>query len=146
MVHPKASKYLTFNDLTTPRRRLFHGVPRRLLAALCGVAAVGLSACRRDVLVPLESTYVARAVGGSGQRGPAGSVLAEPLVVEVRDGAGAPVKNVRIVYRVQRGAGGGAALLDSIGVTSPDGIAAAQLRLGKAGDTVIVTASRILSS
>jgi hypothetical protein len=132
---------LTFNDLTTLNRQLFHGVPRRALVALGGAAAVGLTACRRDVLVPLESTYVARAVSGSGQRAPAGSVLAAPLAVEVRDGAGAPVKNVRIVYRVQRGAAGGATLLDSIGVTSPDGIATAQLRLGKAGDTVVVTAS-----
>jgi hypothetical protein len=120
---------------------MFHGVPRRFLALLGGVAAVGVAACRRDVLVPLESTYVARAVGGSGQRAPAGSVLAEELVIEVRDGAGAPVKNVRIVFRVQRGAAGGAVLLDSIGVTSPEGIATAQLRLGKAGDTVVVTAS-----
>jgi hypothetical protein len=132
---------LTFNDLTTLTRQLFHGVPRRLLVTLPGVVAVGLSACRRDVLVPLESTYVARAVGGTGQRAPAGSVLAEPLAVELRDGTGAPVKNVRIVYRVQRGAAGGAALLDSIGVTSPDGIATTQLRMGKAGDTVVVTAS-----
>lgn len=68
-------------------------------------------------------------------------MLAEPLAVEVRDGAGAPVKNARILFRVQRGAPGGATLLDSIGVTSPDGIATAQLRLGKAGDTVVVTAS-----
>jgi hypothetical protein len=132
---------LTFNDLTTFNQRLFHGVPRHLLVAVVGVAAAGLSACRRDVLVPLESTYIARAVGGSGQRAPAGSVLAEPLAIEVRDGVGAPVKNVRIVYGVQRGGAGGAVLLDSIGVTSPDGIATAQLRLGKAGDTVVVSAS-----
>lgn len=132
---------MTFNDLTTLRLKLFHSVPRHLVAALGGVLTVGLSACRRDVLVPLESTYVARAVGGSGQRASAGSLLAEPLSIEVRDAAGAPVKNVRIVYRVQRGAAGGAALLDSIGVTSPEGIATAQLRLGKTGDTVVVTAS-----
>jgi hypothetical protein len=141
MGHSKASKYLTSNDLTTFSRRLFHTVPRRALVALGGLAAVGVSACRREVLVPVESTYVVRAVGGSDQRGPAGSVLADPLSIEVRDGTGAPVKNARIVYRVQRGAAGGAALLDSIGVSSPEGIATARLRLGRAGDTVVVSAS-----
>ncbi len=89
--------------------------------------------------MPVESTYVARAVSGDGQRAPAGSVLATPLSIEVRDATGVPVKNARVFFRVTRGAAGGAALLDTVGVTSPDGIATAQLRVGKAGDTAVVS-------
>lgn len=120
---------------------MFHIVPRRVLLGLAGAGLVALAGCRSDVLLPPESTYVARAVGGDGQRAPAGSVLAQPLSVEVRDASGAPVKNVKMLFRVQRGIAGGATLLDSVGVTSADGIATAQLRLGRAGDTVIVSAS-----
>jgi hypothetical protein len=61
---------------------------------------------------------------------PAGGVLPGALRVEVRDVAGAPVKATIVVFRVMPGSAEGAAMVDSIAVTTADGVASAELRLG----------------
>ena len=98
-------------------------------------------ACSHEAATaPVEASFAITVNGGDGQRAAAGSVLPQPLAALVKDAAGAPVKGARVVFRVERGSVTGSRMLDSIGVTSPDGIATAQLQLGSALDTTIVMA------
>jgi hypothetical protein len=108
---------------------------------VAAVLASGAVACSRDVATaPVEASFAIAVSGGDGQRAPAGSVLPQALAVLVKDATGVPVKGARVVFRVERGASTGSRMLDSIGVTSPDGVATAQLQLGTALDTTTVTA------
>ncbi|HLA91869.1 MAG TPA: Ig-like domain-containing protein [Gemmatimonadaceae bacterium] len=110
-------------------------------------AALTAFACHRErVLAPIEASYALSIVSGDQQRAPAGSVLPDPLAVLVRDAAGVPVKGVRVVFHVERGASAGSAMLDSIGVTTPAGVATARLELGTALDTTTVVAHPALAA
>ncbi len=58
----------------------------------------------------------------------------------IRDPFGVTVKSVTVIFRVTRGATTGARMLDSVSVTTTDGVASAQLQLGTTLDTTVVTA------
>ncbi|MDP1890261.1 MAG: hypothetical protein Q8K55_05165 [Gemmatimonadaceae bacterium] len=77
---------------------------------------------------------------GDGQTAPAGSVLARPLTVEVRDAAGAPVKSTVVVFRVTSGIADGAGIDDTLSVTDATGRAEAALRLGTRAGEISVRA------
>ena len=109
-------------------------------ASLAAVAS-SASSCRRDVATsPVEASFTVVASAGNGQSAAAGSVLPIPLSVQVTDASGAPVKGSRVVFRVLRGSATGSRMIDSISVTSPAGVATAELRLGSALDTTVVAA------
>ncbi len=97
-------------------------------------------ACHHDRIVAPEASYAVSVASGDLQRAPAGSVLPMPLVVTVRDPGGVTVKGVTIIFHVTRGATTGAHMLDSVSVTTTDGVASAQLQLGTTLDTTVVTA------
>ena len=124
--------------LTTPRRVPARSTTGRgLLLAAAGVVA----ACHQDrVTVPESASFAMEVVGGDLQHAPAGSVLPQAFAVKVTDVAGAPVKSAAVVFRVTRGAATGSRMLDSVALTGADGIATAQLQLGLAIDTSVVTA------
>ena len=100
-----------------------------------------VSACRHEgALAPIEGTYSVSIEGGDRQQAPAGSQLAKPLTLLVRDAEGSPVKGARVLFRVVRGATSGSRLVDSVSVTSPAGVARADLILGSAVDSTLVYA------
>ncbi|MFI5311753.1 MAG: hypothetical protein ACHQQ3_10995 [Gemmatimonadales bacterium] len=103
-------------------------------------ALLVFAACHDRIAAPAEASYSMAAAGGDKQHGPAGSVLPQPLAVLVRDAGGSPVKGAVVVFRVQRGAATGSRVRDSVGVTSPAGVATTELQLGNALDTTIVVA------
>ncbi len=84
--------------------------------------------------------YTLRVTDGDGQTAPAGSVLARPLSVEVRDAAGAPVKASAVIFRVISGGADGAAMLDTLAVSDGTGRAEAELRLGTQAGAISVRA------
>ena len=84
--------------------------------------------------------YTLRVTDGNGQTAPAGSVLARPLTVEVRDAAGAPVKASAVIFRVISGGADGAAMLDTLAISDGTGRAEAELRLGTQAGAVSVRA------
>jgi hypothetical protein len=103
--------------------------------------ALALAACGREsVTAPVEASFTVAVASGNSQRAAAGNELAQPLVVQVRDAAGAPAKGTKMIFRVVRGATTGSRIVDSVGVTNPDGTATAELVLGSALDTTVVTA------
>jgi hypothetical protein len=71
---------------------------------------------------------------GNNQTAPAGSVLAQALVAQVRNGLGQPASNVPVVFRVEENSGGlvsGSSALGSLVVmTDGTGQASANFRLG----------------
>jgi IPT/TIG domain-containing protein len=102
--------------------------------------AFALVACNREnVTAPVEASFMVQVAGGNSQRAAAGSELAQPLAVQVRDATGAPAKGTRMIFRVVRGAATGSRMVDSVGVTGADGLATGQLLLGSALDTTVVT-------
>ena len=75
--------------------------PRQLsVAALAGLLATLSLRCSGNNLQPPTASAIA-AVSGSGQSGPVGSTLADPLVVLVTDGSGEPVQGVQVQWAVQ---------------------------------------------
>jgi hypothetical protein len=100
-----------------------------VLAAACG-----------DDPPPLGGPVLSvTAVEGDAQTAPAGAELAAPITVVVTDSAGLPVRGVTVRFRVA--AGRDAQLTDSLAVTDVSGTAGVRLRLGAAGDTVLVDAT-----
>src|SRR5262249_56772913 len=71
--------------------------------------------------VPLGRPFAERTgfVSGANQRGAAGEVASQPLVYEVRDGAGRPLGGVGVLFSVTNGeiVGTASNLTDSIGRT-----------------------------
>ena len=79
-----------------------------------------------------------RAVGGDEQSAPAGTVLAEPLVVQVTDAFGNPIEGVPIAWSVD---GGGAVSAEAT-ETGDDGLASVVRTLGTAaGDQHTIASS-----
>jgi hypothetical protein len=98
-------------------------------------------ACGSDPVESETPRAIALAIkGGNEQSGPAGSLLTRPLEATATDGKQAPIGGTVVRFRVTRGAQTGTALTDSIAVTTFDGTASVQLRLGTALDTSIVEA------
>ena len=114
--------------------------------SFAATAVVALGCHHERALAPAEASYTLAVAGGDLQHAPAGSVLPLPIAVVVRDVAGTPVKGSKVTFRVQRGAETGSRVLDSLGVTSPAGIATTQLQLGSALDTTTVSVYPALAS
>lgn len=115
-------------------------VSRAIATAWALIWAAGPAACRSPggPDAPYMS-YTLRPRTEDVRSAPAGSVLAEPLVVLVADSLGTPVRGVPVHFRVI--AGRGAVLLDSLVATDAAGAAASRLRVGVQGDTAIVLAT-----
>jgi hypothetical protein len=77
-------------------------------------------------------------VSGDGQSGQVGTTLGNPLVVEVRDGQGAPLAGVTVNFAVT---GGGASLSPATGLTGATGQAQTVVTLGTTATTITITAS-----
>jgi Big-like domain-containing protein len=80
---------------------------RRLAFLLAIGLATGAYGCGGDGLVLPENRQAAKiaAFSGNGQSGPAGSALAQPLVVLVTDELDQPVEGQSVVFEIQSGAG-----------------------------------------
>ena len=94
---------------------------------------LGLAACQRQQVAPskLQPKAFGTAIvemGGGLQAGGAGSVLDQPLVVQVNDAQGNPVAGALVAFR----AGGGAVVTPSVGLTGDDGTLSVACQLGSA--------------
>jgi adhesin/invasin len=80
---------------------------RRLACLLAIGLAAGGYGCGGDGLVLPENRQATKiaAFSGNGQSGPAGSALAQPLVVLVTDELDLPVEGQGVVFEIQSGAG-----------------------------------------
>ena len=77
-------------------------------------------------------------VSGDGQQGAAGSVLADPFVVEVRDQNNAPLEGAEVIFAVTAGGG---TLSPDTATTDGNGRASTTLTLGGDLETVTVVAT-----
>ena len=77
-------------------------------------------------------------VSGDGQSGQVGTTLGSPLVVEVRDGQGAPLAGVTVNFAVT---GGGASPSPATGLTGANGRAQTVVTLGTTATAITITAS-----
>ena len=118
-----------------------NGLVHLTIRNIAGLLALFLvTGCSSDRVLAAGRAYTLRVTDGDGQTAPAGSVLARPLAVEVRDAAGAPVKASAVIFRVISGGAEGAAMLDSLAVSDGAGRAEAELRLGTQPGAVSVRA------
>lgn len=101
---------------------------------------MAVAACETPPLGP-ASDFTIVALSGSGQLAAQGAELAQPLTVQVLDGAGIPAKGVRVRFARVPGPRGGGTLLDSVAITGINGRASARAAAGVAGDTLRVEAS-----
>lgn len=93
-------------------------------------ATAGSASGTSNVAVAQVATTLQKA-GGDGQTGPAGTALATPLQVAVRDRMGAPVAGVTVTIMVV----GGGTLPSATAVSGANGIAAMTWTLGTAAGT-----------
>ena len=116
---------------------LVNCVSRRRLLSLCTLLA---AACGGgDLTLPSEGAPAALTlVSGEGQRGTAGSALADPLVVRVTDSKGRPVVGTPVAFSLVDGVG--IALNPDTALTDADGRAASRLTLGPGVGSVQVNA------
>jgi hypothetical protein len=80
-------------------------------------------------------------VSGNGQVGLAGAALAQPLVVRVVDGGGAPISGVQVAFQVTEAPGTGTGIDPATATTAADGTAQTVLTLGDTNGVVKVSAS-----
>ena len=108
-----------------------------VLLALLGA----LAACRhaQNAPSPQPKAFGSALVEVSGglQAGAAGSLLAQPLVVQVNDAQGAPVAGALVTFR----SAGGAAAEPSSGLTGDDGQLSVKCRLGGAAGRYQIVAA-----
>jgi Bacterial Ig-like domain (group 3)/Bacterial Ig domain len=102
---------------------------RRLAFLLAIGLATGVYGCGGDGLVLPENRQAAKiaAFSGNGQSGPAGSALAQPLVVLVTDELDLPVEGQGVVFEIQSGAG---TVSPDTALTDADGHASTSWSLG----------------
>jgi PKD repeat protein len=109
-----------------------HSALQQHAAAVVCCLVLGLSvACAGGELVLPDGagTMTIRVVTGSGQSGQVGETLSDPVVVEVTDATGDPLKDATVEFEFTS-AGDGAEVLPSHAITDAAGRAEAQLRLG----------------
>jgi hypothetical protein len=101
-------------------------------------AASGSANTVAEVAVVQTPTQLTK-ISGDGQNAVAGAVVAEPLVVEVRDALGNPVTGATVVFAISQGGGS----VDPTSVTtSSDGRASTTLTMGpRVGTPLLVSAS-----
>jgi hypothetical protein len=117
-------------------RRVF-----RVGAAAVMLTLIGCSAGDLTLPGPSQSGPVAlKAVSGDGQRAEAGTLLDDPLTVQVLDESSLPVPNIRVQFSLLGDLSGAA--VDPVSIeTDEEGRAAAIVRLGEQpGEQVIVAA------
>jgi hypothetical protein len=103
------------------------GLKLRVGTRILLLAAASLTCSGDSTGVGGSDAAEIRVVGGAGQQGVAGEALAEPIVVQLLDSAGRPLRGQEIGFRVV--SGGGA--VDPAGaVTDDEGKAAVSGRLG----------------
>jgi hypothetical protein len=100
-------------------------IVRRLVAGM--LLACVVAGCK-DGDGPNGVNYDIAIQAGDEQTGAAGSLLALPLAVVVKDPSGSPVRGAVVVYRAA--AGSGVELTDTLQTTGVDGIARVEARLG----------------
>lgn len=110
---------------------------RSWIALIPMYAAMIVAACSTD---PSSGPRIATltAVSGSGQFGPLGAALAQPLVVRVEDQSGSPVEGVTVDWDVVLGGGD---VTPNQSVSDGDGLASTSLTLGPTQGLNTVTAS-----
>ena len=97
-------------------------------AFLIGLLAAGTAGCGGDIVLPGEGEAAEiEVVSGNGQLGPAGTVLAQPVVVRVLDTRARPVANQDVTFAI--GSGGGTVAPATV-KTDAVGQAAASWTLG----------------
>lgn len=97
----------------------------------------------RDVVFAASATPTITKVSGDNQSGAVGTALSNPLVVQVKNGAGAPQSGVTVNFAVT---GGGGSVSPASAVTNANGQASTTLTVGTTGgvaNTVSATASGI---
>ncbi len=120
--------------MTRPYHRRFTYPMALVLAALT-------ASCGDSVTLPDEGeAAVLELVSGDDQAGPAGAVLALPLVVRVIDTEGLPVPGQEVTFHVE--SGGGSAEPATV-TTAADGLASATWTLGGAAGAQTLVASTL---
>jgi PKD repeat protein len=105
-------------------------VARMRMLSSTVLAASLLAACGGDLALPENGGPVSiRVVDGDGQSGPAGQLLAVPIVVQVIDADDAPVEGATVQFALTA-AGSGAEVQPATATTDADGRAEARLLLG----------------
>lgn len=105
------------------------------LAACAGDDAPAAGASAFLIETPVVGSLLA--VSGQGQAGTAGTELAQPFVVQVRDPAGRPIPNHPVRFTIVRGEG---RLWPETAITDRYGYASTRYQLGLRGGTDVVTA------
>jgi PKD repeat protein len=97
------------------------------------VATLLLAACGgSDLVLPGDQPTGGASiqlVGGSGQSGQVGSLVADPVIVEVTDTSGQPVEGATVAFELAA-AGAGADMVPRSAVTDANGRASARILLG----------------
>ncbi|MEO7083970.1 MAG: S8 family serine peptidase [Gemmatimonadaceae bacterium] len=107
----------------------------RALSAL-GVALVFAAGCGDSATIPHTPTHFL-IVSGTNQSGDVGAALAQPLVVQVVDGAGKPVSGVPVAWTVT----GGGSVSPATGTTDANGKTTAIWTLASSIGTQVATAT-----
>jgi hypothetical protein len=113
-------------------------IGHRIIPVLIGAAVVS---CSGDLTLPSDGgsgPAVLEVVDGDGQEGFVRSTL-DPLVVKVLDARSQPMAGVAVVFEFESAAPG-AEVSPSQGVTTSEGLASAEVRLGNDAGTHIVEA------
>ena len=106
------------------------------LAILATAALAGGTACSDDDGDAGEASQLVY-VSGDGQEGAPGTLLAEPLVVEVLNDADDPVEGVELDWELE----GGGSLSAGLTTTGADGRSSVLLTLGNTPGSYTVTVS-----
>ncbi|MEO8449600.1 MAG: hypothetical protein ABI647_07410 [Gemmatimonadota bacterium] len=100
---------------------------RGLVASLSVFAATFLASCSNDVGTTGPRIAALSIASGNNQVGPIGGILAQPLVVSIKDQRGDPVEGVIVVWTVSAGDG---IVTPGVDTTDADGLARTTFRLG----------------
>ena len=130
--------------MTPPIRRIV----RLMLWALVASSAIAVASCGGDgANGPLRASqpFFVRVVSGNGQSAPAGSQLADPLVVHVEDSVGVSVPGQPVTFTVTAG-GGSVVGVGTSTVSNTHGDASARWTLGTRVGEVQTVEARVLDS